>query len=140
MLFDKVLLATLKFSIDGVHILNKLVFIVSKTCIKEPKRSMSQRVVLSASIGRRYWTKRKKLTSPRNFAALDESAKFKPLLFSSSICSEIGRACLVYNLNVPIKAKDPPWFAVQMGSVADSVAAKIRIIIDNTNFSARNQL
>ena len=40
-------------------------------------------------------------------------------------------------VNVPIKAKDPPWFAVQMGSVADSVAAKIRIIIDNTNFSAR---
>ena len=35
------------------------------------------------------------------------------------------------------KAKDPPWFAVQMGSVADSVAAKIRIIFDNTNFSAR---
>ncbi|WP_308233081.1 hypothetical protein, partial [uncultured Prevotella sp.] len=31
----------------------------------------------------------------------------------------------------------PPWFAVQMGSVADSVVAKIRIIIDNTNFSAR---
>ena len=88
MLFDKVLLATLKFSIYGVHILNKLVFIVSKTCIKEPKRSMSQRELL-------------------------------------------------YNLNVPIKAKDPPWFAVQMGSVADSVAAKIRIIIDNTNFSAR---
>ena len=86
--FDKVLLATLKFSIYGVHILNKLVFIVSKTCIKEPKRSMSQRELL-------------------------------------------------YNLNVPIKAKDPPWFAVQMGSVADSVAAKIRIIIDNTNFSAR---
>lgn len=88
MLFDKVLLATLKFSIYGVHILNKLVFIVSKTCIKEPKRSMSQRELL-------------------------------------------------YNLNVPIKAKDPPWFAVQMGSVADSVAAKIQIIIDNTNFSAR---
>ena len=43
----------------------------------------------------------------------------------------------MYNLNVPIKAKDPPWFAVQMGSVADSVAAKIRIIIDNTNFLAR---
>ncbi|MDY3354749.1 MAG: hypothetical protein SOW79_01015, partial [Prevotella sp.] len=43
---------------------------------------------------------------------------------------------LGYNLNVPIKAKDPPWFAVQMGSVADSVAAKIRIIIDNTNFLA----
>lgn len=88
MLFNKVLLATLKFSIYGVHILNKFVFIVSKTCIKEPKRSMSQRELL-------------------------------------------------YNLNVPIKAKDPPWFAVQMGSVADSVAAKIRIIIDNTNFSAR---
>lgn len=35
------------------------------------------------------------------------------------------------------KAKDPPWFAVLMGSVADSVAAKIRIIIDNTNFLAR---
>jgi hypothetical protein len=51
--------------------------------------------------------------------------------------SEKERACLVYNLNVPIKAKDPPWFAVQMGSVADSVAAKIRIIINNTNFSAR---
>ena len=63
--------------------------------------------------------------SRRNFAALDESAIFKPLLFSSSICSEIERACLVYNLNVPIKAKDPPWFAVQMGSVADSVDAKI---------------
>ena len=31
----------------------------------------------------------------------------------------------MYNLNVPIKAKDPPWFAVQMGSVADSVVAKI---------------
>ena len=43
----------------------------------------------------------------------------------------------MYNLNVPIKAKDPPWFAVQMGSVADSVVAKIRIIIDNTNFSAK---
>ena len=72
-----------------------------------------------------------------NFAALDESAIFKSLLFSSSICLEIERACLVYNLNVPIKAKDPPWFAVQMGSVADSVAANIRIIIDNTNFLAR---
>ena len=46
MLFDKVLLATLKFSIYGVHILNKLVFIVSKTCIKEPKRSISQRELL----------------------------------------------------------------------------------------------
>ena len=43
----------------------------------------------------------------------------------------------MYNLNVPIKAKDPPWFAVQMGSVADSVAVKIRIIIDNINFLAR---
>ena len=42
------------------------------------------------------------------------------------------------SLGVPTeKAKDPPWFAVQMGSVADSVAAKIRIIFDNTNFSAR---
>jgi len=68
---------------------------------------------------------------------LDESAIFKSLLFSRSIYSEIERACLVYNLNVPIKAKDPPWFAVQMGSVADSVAAKIRIIIDNTNFLVR---
>ena len=75
--------------------------------------------------------------SRRNFAALDESAIFKSLLFSNSICSEIERACLAYNLNVPIKAKDPPWFAVQMGSVADSVVAKIRIIIDNTIFSAR---
>lgn len=46
----------------------------------------------------------------------------------------------MYNLNVPIKAKDPPWFAVQMGSVADSVAAKIRIIIDNTNFLARKKI
>ena len=36
--------------------------------------------------------------------------------------------------HIPIKTKDPPWFAVQMGSVADSVAAKIRIFIDNTNF------
>ena len=43
----------------------------------------------------------------------------------------------MYNLNVPIKAKDPPWFAVQMGSVADSVVAKIRTIIDNTNILAR---
>ena len=42
------------------------------------------------------------------------------------------------SLGVPTeKAKDPPWFAVQMGSVADSVAAKIRIIFDNTNFLAR---
>ncbi len=42
-------------------------------------------------------------------------------------------ACLVYNLNVPIKkAKDPPWFAVQMGSVADSVVTNIQIIVDNT--------
>ena len=42
------------------------------------------------------------------------------------------------SLGVPTeKAKDPPWFAVQMGSVADSVAAKIRIFFDNTNFSAR---
>ncbi len=43
----------------------------------------------------------------------------------------------MYNLNVPVKAKDPPWFAVQMGSVADSVVAKIRTIIDNTNILAR---
>ena len=27
----------------------------------------------------------------------------KPLFFSSSICSKTERACLVYNLNVPIK-------------------------------------
>ena len=46
----------------------------------------------------------------------------------------------MYNLNVPIKAKDPPWFAVQMGSVADSVVAKIRIIIDNTNFLANKNM
>ena len=39
----------------------------------------------------------------------------------------------MYNLNVPIKAKDPPWFAVQMGSVADSVIAKIRIIIQKSH-------
>lgn len=45
----------------------------------------------------------------------------------------------MYNLNVPIKAKDPPWFAVQMGSVADSVATKIRTIIDNTNFLAKKK-
>lgn len=45
----------------------------------------------------------------------------------------------MYNLNVPIKAKDPPWFAVQIGSVADSVVAKIRIIIDNPNFLAVGQ-
>ena len=38
------------------------------------------------------------------------------------------------SLGVPTeKAKDPPWFAVQMGSVADSVAAKIRIFFNNTN-------
>ena len=66
--------------------------------------------------------------------ALEESVIFKPLLLSSSICSEIERARLVYNLNVPIKAKDPPWFAVQMGSVADSVVATLQIMIDNTNF------
>ena len=53
---------------------------------------------------------------------------------------KIERAYLVYTLNVPIKAKDPPWFAVQMGSVADSVAARIRIIIENTNFSTRKTM
>lgn len=46
----------------------------------------------------------------------------------------------MYNLNVPIKAKDPPWFAVQMGSVADSVAAKIRIIIYNTYYLASKNM
>lgn len=43
----------------------------------------------------------------QHFAALDESSIFKPLLFSSSICSEIGRASLVYDLNVLIKSKRP---------------------------------
>ena len=37
----------------------------------------------------------------------------------------MDNACLVYNLNVVIKAKDPPWFAGLKGSVADSVAANI---------------
>ena len=37
----------------------------------------------------------------------------------------MANACLVYNLNVVIKAKDPPWFAGLKGSVADSVAANI---------------
>lgn len=46
MLFNKVFLATLKFSVYGVHILNKLMFIVSKVCIKEPKRTMLQRKLL----------------------------------------------------------------------------------------------
>ena len=45
----------------------------------------------------------------------------------------------MYNLNVPIKAKDPPWFAVQMGSVADSVAKKVQIIIDNTNLFSKGK-
>ena len=43
----------------------------------------------------------------------------------------------MYNLNVPIKAKDPPWFAIQMGSVADSVAANIEyfsISTKNSNY------
>ncbi|EFI72349.1 hypothetical protein L6469_11470 [Segatella baroniae B14] len=37
----------------------------------------------------------------------------------------MDNACLVYNLNVVIKAKDPLWFAGLKGSVADSVAANI---------------
>lgn len=46
MFLDKVLFTTLKLSVYGVHILNKLVLIVSKACIKEPKWSMCQRELL----------------------------------------------------------------------------------------------
>ena len=46
MFLDKVLFTTLKLSVYGVHILNKLVLIVSKACIKEPKWSMYQRELL----------------------------------------------------------------------------------------------
>ena len=46
----------------------------------------------------------------------------------------IDSGSFVYILTIGIKAKDPPWFANLTGSVADSVAAKIQIIIDNTNF------
>lgn len=34
-------------SVYGVHILNKLVFIIGKACVKEPKRPMCQRKLLN---------------------------------------------------------------------------------------------
>ena len=40
MLLYKIFFATLKFTVYGVHILYKLVLIISKTCIKEPKWTM----------------------------------------------------------------------------------------------------
>ena len=38
----------------------------------------------------------------------------------------IDNGSFVYIRDIDIKAKDPPWFAVQMGSVAESVAAKVK--------------
>ena len=67
---------------------------------------------------------------PDNKSAESRGTGFSPL---SRFIPDPESACLVYNLNVPIKkAKDPPWFAVQMGSVADSVVTNIQIIVDNT--------
>ena len=40
MLLDKVLLATLQFSINGIHILDVLVLVISQTCIIEPECTM----------------------------------------------------------------------------------------------------
>ena len=41
----------------------------------------------------------------------------------------------MYNLNVPIKAKDSPWYAVQMGSVASTVATNIEFFSISTKNS-----
>ena len=52
----------------------------------------------------------------------------KPRLFSISICSSKVLMVLVYGIrgiNV-YKNEVPPWFAVLMGSVAESVTAKVR--------------
>ena len=38
----------------------------------------------------------------------------------------IDSGSFVYILTIGIKAKDPPWFADLTGSVADSVAAKVK--------------
>lgn len=32
----------------------------------------------------------------------------------------------VYNHTLPLKTKVPPWFAIQVGSVVETVGAKIR--------------
>ena len=35
-----------------------------------------------------------------------------------------------FSRTIGIKAKDPPWFADLTGSVADSVAAKVRLLFE----------
>ena len=35
-----------------------------------------------------------------------------------------------FSRTIGIKAKDPPWFADLTGSVADSVAAKVRFLFE----------
>ena len=42
----------------------------------------------------------------------------------------IDSGSFVYILTIGIKAKDPPWFANLTGSVADSVAAKVRLLFE----------
>ena len=42
----------------------------------------------------------------------------------------IDSGSFVYILTIGIKAKDPPWFADLTGSVADSVAAKVRLLFE----------
>ena len=43
MLLDKVLLATLQFSINSIQVLDILVFVISQTCIIEPESTMLHR-------------------------------------------------------------------------------------------------
>ena len=42
----------------------------------------------------------------------------------------IDNGSFVYIRDIDIKAKDPPWFANLTGSVADSVAAKVRLLFE----------
>ena len=60
------------------------------------------------------------------------------LQMQREFCEREGEE-IVYRKGDQLEREGDParWFAVQMGSVADSVAANIRTIIDNTNFPAR---
>lgn len=46
-LLDKILFVPLEFTIDGIHILDELEFVVGKICIKEPKWAMRSRELMN---------------------------------------------------------------------------------------------
>ncbi len=58
------------------------------------------------------------------FSALFSSSIIRPLLFSCAIWSAMLIGCLLYFIF--LKTKVPPWFAIQVGSVVETVGAKIR--------------